>query len=166
MQVAYLRVPPIEAQFRTARMVAASVARQADFPAEQVEDVKLAVNEACALHRGAVAPLELVFDLEGARLRDCFALRAVLGGSRMAGADLTGSDFTGAEAEDVDFSGATLRGTRLAGASLAGAVFREAELERADFTHADVARSDFSRARNLPAQVTELFIAPQMGMAK
>ena len=68
MQVAYLRVPPIEAQFRTARMVAASVARQADFPAEQVEDVKLAVNEACALHRGAVAPLELVFDLEGARL--------------------------------------------------------------------------------------------------
>lgn len=45
-------------------------------------------------------------------------------------------------------------------------VLREAELERADFTHADVARSDFSRARNLPAQVTELFIAPQMGMAK
>ncbi len=68
MQVAYLRIPAAEAQFRTARMVAAAVARQAEFPEEQVEDVKLAVNEACALHRGAPAPLELVFDLEGSRL--------------------------------------------------------------------------------------------------
>lgn len=64
MQLAYLRVPPTEAHFRTARMVAASVARQAGFSTEAVEDVKLSVNEACALHRGAVDPLELVFDLD------------------------------------------------------------------------------------------------------
>ncbi|MFI0433396.1 MAG: ATP-binding protein [Candidatus Nanopelagicales bacterium] len=68
MQLAYLRVPPTEAQFRTARMVAASVARQARLPIDLVEDVKLAVNEACALHRGALAPLELVFDLDDERL--------------------------------------------------------------------------------------------------
>jgi hypothetical protein len=64
MRVASLVIPPGPGHVRTARLLAASVARQCGFTSEVVEDVRLAVSEACLLHLGVAQPLHVDFDAD------------------------------------------------------------------------------------------------------
>lgn len=64
MRVAALVIPPGPGHVRTARLLAASVARQSGLTAEVVEDVRLAVSEACLLHLGLAQPIHIDFDAE------------------------------------------------------------------------------------------------------
>lgn len=63
MRVATLTIPPGPAYVRIARLLAAGVARQAGFDEEGVDDIRLAVTEACLLHIGLDEPVEVEFDL-------------------------------------------------------------------------------------------------------
>lgn len=64
MRVASLVIPPGPGHIRTARLLAASVARQSGFTSEVVEDVRLAVSEACLLHLGLAQPIHVDFDAD------------------------------------------------------------------------------------------------------
>lgn len=68
MRVASLVIPPGPAHVRTARLLAASVARQAGLSSDVVEDVRLAVSEACLLHVGLAQPIHVDFDAADATL--------------------------------------------------------------------------------------------------
>jgi anti-sigma regulatory factor (Ser/Thr protein kinase) len=68
MRIAALTIPPGPAHVRTARLLAAGVARQAGFDEEGVDNVRLAVTEACLLHLGLNEPVEVEFDLDQERL--------------------------------------------------------------------------------------------------
>jgi len=48
MALVELRFPPVAGHVRTARLVASAVARRCGFGAERVDEVRLAVGEACA----------------------------------------------------------------------------------------------------------------------
>lgn len=62
MRVASLVIPPGPEHVRTARLLAASVARQSGFGEDVVDDVRLAVSEACLLHGRHAAPIHVDFD--------------------------------------------------------------------------------------------------------
>ena len=48
MALVELRFPPVAGHVRTARLVASAVARRCGFDVEQIDEVRLAVGEACA----------------------------------------------------------------------------------------------------------------------
>lgn len=64
MRVASLVIPAGPGHVRTARMLAASIARSSGFTDEVVDDVRLAVSEACLLHLGLSAPIHVDFDAD------------------------------------------------------------------------------------------------------
>lgn len=64
MKVAELVIPSGPGHVRTARLLAASVARQAGFDDDRVDDVRLAVSEACLLHLGHRQPIHVHFTID------------------------------------------------------------------------------------------------------
>ncbi len=64
MQVAALVIPPGASYVRTARLLAAAVARQVGCDEDTVDDIRLAVSEACLLHLGHDAAIEVGFEAD------------------------------------------------------------------------------------------------------
>jgi anti-sigma regulatory factor (Ser/Thr protein kinase) len=65
MLLAELTIPTALDQLRTARMLAARIARDRGVGDETVEDIKLAVGEACVVQFANVGQLELTFLADG-----------------------------------------------------------------------------------------------------
>ena len=68
MSVSELRFPAEPVHVRTARLVAGAVARQSGLDDSDVEDIRLAVGEACSLALEGCQTLRLVFNSEDTAL--------------------------------------------------------------------------------------------------
>ena len=68
MILAELGVPATTAQLRTVRLLAARVAREQGVSEETVEDIRLAVGEACVLHIGSARQILLSIAVDEAAL--------------------------------------------------------------------------------------------------
>jgi hypothetical protein len=69
-EIIRLELPPSHAFLRVARVTAATVGSLAGFDVEQLEDLRIAVDELCSalVELGDGAPLELVLRLDGPEL--------------------------------------------------------------------------------------------------
>ncbi|MCB9411381.1 MAG: ATP-binding protein [Actinobacteria bacterium] len=64
MLLAALEIPPGASYVRTVRLLAANVARQSGYDEDSVDDIRLAVSEACLLHLGHDDPIEVRFSAD------------------------------------------------------------------------------------------------------
>jgi anti-sigma regulatory factor (Ser/Thr protein kinase) len=116
-----LRLPPSAAHVRTARLIAAAMARRSGVGEEVLDEVRLAVGEACARavrmqeRQGVVAPVTVEFGETGR-----FQVSVVDGAKTGSGDEITAmANGTGAPAPWADPSGDAL------GLALLGAVVQD-----------------------------------------
>jgi anti-sigma regulatory factor (Ser/Thr protein kinase) len=116
-----LRLPPSAAHVRTARLIAAAMARRSGVGEEVLDEVRLAVGEACARavrmqeRQGVVAPVTVEFAETGR-----FRVSVVDGAKTGSGDELTAmANGTGTPAPWADPSGDAL------GLALLGAVVQD-----------------------------------------
>ena len=129
-----LRLPPNAAHVRTARLIAAAMARRSGVGEDVLDEVRLAVGEACARavrvqeRQGVVTPVTLEFGeagrfsvsvLDGAKTGSGDEITAVAGGVSGAApwadpsGDSLGLALLGAVVQDLDVDQDGDRGTRV-----------------------------------------------------
>jgi anti-sigma regulatory factor (Ser/Thr protein kinase) len=129
-----LRLPPNAAHVRTARLIAAAMARRSGVGEDVLDEVRLAVGEACARavrvqeRQGVATPVTLEFAeagrfsvsvLDGAKTGSGDELTAVAGGANSAApwadpsGDSLGLALLGAVVQDLDVDQDGDRGTRV-----------------------------------------------------